>query len=119
MLLEPIEIGRVAAVRAVAGSLGEVSPLHELIQCPLNGAAGQAKVCGDGLNPWPAGAGRISPVPEIDVDRLAAVGELCVGVDGVKVSHGVHLPMSLIRNREVYLEVFQKRNVHCCGIFSR
>lgn len=57
LLLEPIEIGRVAAVRAVAGGLGEVSTLHELIQRPLDSAAGQAEICGDGLDPRPAGAG--------------------------------------------------------------
>lgn len=119
LLLEPIEIGRVAAVRAVAGGLGEVSPLHELIQRPLDGAAGQAEICGDGLDPRPAGAGWIGPVLEIDVDRLAAVGKLRIRIDGVKVSRGIHLFMSLIRNREVYLEVFQKRNFHCCGIVSR
>ena len=112
VLLEPIEIGRVAAVRAVAGGLGEVSPLHELIQRPLDGAAGQAKVCGDGLDPRPARAGWIGPVPEIDVDRLAAVGELRVRIDGVKVSRGIHLPMSLIQNREEYLEAFRSRSVH-------
>ena len=90
VLLEPIEIGRVAAVRAVAGGLGEISHLHELIQRSLDGAAGQAEICGDGLDPRPAGAGWIGPVPEIDVDSLAAVWELRVRVDGVKVSHGTH-----------------------------
>lgn len=119
MLLEPIEIGRVAAVRTVACDLGEVSPLHELIQRPLDGAAGQAEIRGDCLDPRPAGAGWIGPVPQIDVDRLAAVGKLRVRVDGVEVSRGVHLLMSLIRNREVYLEAFRSRSVHCCGIFSR
>lgn len=119
LLLEPIEIGRVAAVRAVAGRLGEVSPLHELIQRPLDGAAGQAEICGDGLDPWPAGAGWIGPVPEIDVDRLAAVGKLRVRINGVKVSRGIHLPMSLIRNQEKCLEALRSRSVHCCGIFSR
>lgn len=119
LLLEPIEVGCVAAVRAVAGGLGEISPLHELIQRPLDGAAGQAEICGDGLDPRPAGAAWIGPVPEIDVDRLAAVGKLRVRIDGVKVSRGIYLPMSLIRNREVYLEAFRSRSVHCCGIFSR
>ena len=119
LLLEPIEIGRVAAVRAVAGGLGEISHLHELIQRSLDGAAGQAEICGDGLDPRPAGAAWIGPVPEIDVDRLAAVGKLRVRIDGVKVSRGIHLPMSLIRNRELYLEAFRSRSVHCCGIFSR
>ena len=123
LLLEPIEIGRVAAVRTVACDFGEVSPLHELIQRPLDGAAGQAEIRaeirGDCLDPRPAGAGWIGPVPQIDVDRLAAVGKLRVCIDGVKVSRGIHLPMSLIRNREVYLEAFRSRSVHCCGIFSR
>ena len=119
VLLEPIEIGRVAAVRAVAGGLGEISHLHELIQRSLDGAAGQAEICGDGLDPRPAGAGWIGPVPQIDVDRLAAVWELRVRVDGVEVSRGIHLPMSLIRNQEKYLETVRSRGVHCCGILSR
>ena len=112
MLLEPIEIGRVAAVRAVAGGLGEISHLHELIQRSLDGAAGQAEICGDGLDPRPAGAGWIGPVPEIDVDRLAAVWELRIRIDSVKVSRGIHFPMSLIRNREEYLEAVRSRSVH-------
>ena len=119
VLLEPIEIGRVAAVRAVAGGLGEISHLHKLSQRSLDGAAGQAEICGDGLDPRPAGAGWIGPVLEIDVDRLAAVGKLRIRIDGVKVSRGIHLFMSLIRNRELYLEAFRSRSVHCCGIFSR
>lgn len=55
-----IEIGRVAAVRAVAGGLGEVSPLYELIRYPLGGAAEQAEICGDGLDP-PAGRSHLRP----------------------------------------------------------
>lgn len=89
-----------------------MSPLHELIQRPLDGAAGQAEICSDGLDPRPAEAGWIGPVPQIDVDCLAAVWELRVRVDGVEVSRGIHLPMSLIRNREEYLEEFQSRSVH-------
>lgn len=87
LLLYPIEIGREAAVVAVAQFFLKVAVLLQIFDGSLDGGAGEAEVSGYGFNPWPAFALGGRHTAQVHVYRLSPVRDILVGIDNIEVTN--------------------------------
>ena len=86
-LFDTVQIGRVAAVVAVAGFPFQIAVLFQVGQRPLDGGAGEGQIGGDGVDPGPAHPLGGGATLEVHVHGLCPVGQGTVTVDAVEIAH--------------------------------
>ena len=85
-IFNQIQIGAVAAVLTVARLLFYEAAPGEIAQRPLDRAAREMQVFGDGVDTGPAGAAPVRSVFQVHVDRLRAVRDV-LSVNGSEITH--------------------------------
>lgn len=85
--LDPIEVGGTRSILSEAGLFFHPSKADEVIQRPLDGAAGQAQFLCNGVDGVPAFTTAIGTIPQIQADDLGSGRHLPVIIDGIKEAH--------------------------------
>ena len=63
--------------------------LLQICQCPLDRAAGEIEVFGDGLDARPTASCAAGTVFEVHINGNCAVRQKGIRIDGIEVTHGV------------------------------
>lgn len=82
--INEIKIGCTATVFSMSGNERQVTAVFKVGEGALDGAAGEAEVCGDAVDAGPALALVIGAVTQVHINHTGAVREIPVGIDAAE-----------------------------------